>query len=98
MHTHAPLTHVCPVAQATQASPPVPQAPADVPASHVVPLQQPVAQSAALQYAAHAPLTHSVPAAQATHAAPSLPHALLALPASHVVPLQQPVAQSDESQ
>jgi hypothetical protein len=67
-----------------------------LPASHVVPLQQPVEQDDALH--THAPPTHAWPVMQATQAAPSVPHWPAVLPASHVVPLQQPVGQSAAAQ
>jgi hypothetical protein len=59
------LKHTCPrplVAQLAQATPPVPQAVLLVPATQVVPLQQPVGQLVAVQ--AQAPFTHAWPATQ----------------------------------
>jgi hypothetical protein len=47
--THAEPAHSCPEAHATQAAPSVPQYWVVVPDSHAVPLQQPLAQSLALQ-------------------------------------------------
>ncbi len=50
-HLHTPLAHSCPVGQTTQAPPSAPQAAFVGGLMHDVPLQQPVAQSPALQYA-----------------------------------------------
>lgn len=66
-----------------QAPPPVPQFVADA-VSHVVPLQQPVGQDAALQ--AQAPLTHAWPAA---HLAPP-PHVQLPVPSQPSALMPQP--------
>jgi len=51
LQTHAPFTHACPAAHATQAPPALPHWAFVFPASQVVPLQQPVEQSADEQYA-----------------------------------------------
>lgn len=49
MLTHVWLWHCCPVPQVAQAAPPLPQAPAFVPATHAPPLQHPLGQVVALQ-------------------------------------------------
>jgi hypothetical protein len=82
--THRPppgvATHSCPAGHALQAAPPAPQFALVVPAMQVVPVQQPVVQSAGLQNAAHCWLVHSLPPVHATHSAPPVPHAPLAVP------------------
>jgi hypothetical protein len=53
-HWHTPLTHSCPARHAQQAAPSAPQKSLVFPGSQVAPLQQPLGQSPALQYAMHA--------------------------------------------
>jgi hypothetical protein len=66
-----------------------------LPASHVPPLQQPVAQLFASQ--THAPLAHSCPVGHATQAAPLAPHSAFVAGFTHVGPSQQPLRQSPGS-
>ena len=53
-HLHLPLTHSCPVGHDTQAAPSEPHSALVTDFTQVVPLQQPVAQSAGAQYATQA--------------------------------------------
>jgi hypothetical protein len=106
LHTHWPVLvlHCCPVAQAPQLAPPVPQELADSDAygSHVPlvpPLQQPLGHVVASQE--HAPLVLSQrPLVQETQAAPPVPHWLADSCAygTHMAPLQQPPGHDAASQ
>jgi hypothetical protein len=80
------------------APPAAPHAPFVGGEMHVVPAQQPLAQSAALQYAWHCPASHSVPAAQAAQAAPSVPQCALLEVWQFPLPSQQPAGQLAASQ
>jgi hypothetical protein len=66
-----------------------------VPAAHVFPAQQPVAQFCALHVppATHAWLMHEFPVAQTAHVEPPLPHAAEPMPGMHVPFWQQPLGQ-----
>lgn len=81
------------VVQFWHATPPVPQAVLAEPVTHVLPLQQPLGQVAAL----HGGGWHVLPwqtfplAEQFWHVTPPVPHAVLAEPVTQVLPLQQPL-------
>jgi hypothetical protein len=68
----------------------VPHWPADVPASQIAPLQQPLPHRLESHAAVHCWLSQCCAAEHATHVMPSVPHAASVLPAMQVVPLQQP--------
>jgi hypothetical protein len=65
-----------------QTAPSSPQAPFEVPALQVLPMQQP-AQVVGPQGVTQAPLSHTVPAAQLAHATPPVPHAVFEFPGWH---------------
>ncbi|MES1164343.1 MAG: hypothetical protein ABUR63_01190 [Verrucomicrobiota bacterium] len=71
-HTHLPAEHVKPLAHELQVLPPLPQADplCTLPATQVLPLQQPLGQEAALQ--THAPALQTWPLEQAWPQAPQL--------------------------
>lgn len=92
--------HTSPAAHGAQAAPPEPQARADVPGSHVVPVQQPLqlpAEQSALLLHVFVAVTHTSPAVQVLHASPLLPQAVPFVPATQLLPLQQPSVQGSLS-
>jgi hypothetical protein len=94
LQTHAPATHSWPVAHATQAPPFLPHSAFVAGSTHVSPLQQPAAQSAALQFPTHSWLVQTLPALHAAHVAPPLPHTALLVPGWHTPDAsQQPFGQ-----
>jgi hypothetical protein len=90
----APLEHSCPEAHAAQAAPAAPQELLDSEpyGTHVVPLQHPFGQDAALHTHWPVLVLHCWPEPHGVQAAPPTPHMeLLSLESgSHVDPLQQP--------
>jgi hypothetical protein len=97
LQPQTPLKQTCPRPlwlQSAQVAPPVPQALVAVPATQVLPLQQPLAQLVAVQ--TQVPFTHAWPAAQAPQVAPLVPQ-LVAVCAAYATqaPLlvQQPLGQ-----
>jgi hypothetical protein len=99
LHTHCPLLHVCPLGQATHATPLLPHDELDSldGLSHEVPAQQPLH---AMKKHEHAPLLQLSWVAHAPHAAPPVPHSAFdwAEVATHVVPSQHPLGHEVESQ
>ena len=96
-HLHAPAVQLSalPLAQATHAMPPEPQAPSEG-ELHVSPEQQPVEHIDV--HPLHAPLLHVSVPAQPWQAEPPLPQAVPTLPGSQTFPVQQPVGQDVPSQ
>ena len=92
LQTHAPLTQVVPLGQATQATPFVPQCWLLL-VWHVLFWQQPLAQFAGPQRLTQEPFWHCVPLGHATQAPPPVPQAALVFPGLQVVPSQQPLEQ-----
>jgi hypothetical protein len=95
-HTHEPLLHSRPVAQAVHAPPFVPHSAFVGGFTQVVPLQQPVGHVAASQAASQVWLGRQVgllPAVQTAQAPPPVPHALAADPGSQPLASQQPFGQ-----
>lgn len=80
--------------QFRQEAPPIPHAVVEVPATHVLPLQQPFGQVLALHGDWQVCPTHVLPCdEQFWHACPPAPHTPLLVPERQVVPLQQPFGQ-----
>ena len=90
MHTHEPFWHCVPLGQATQVTPPVPQAAFVLPVLQVLPSQHP--EQLAVVHT-HEPFWHCVPLGQATQVTPPVPQAWFVLPALQVLFSQQPVGQ-----
>lgn len=100
-HRHAPPAQLSARVglQLVHAAPPLPHAAAvcaPLP-THVLPLQQPPSQLAAVQLL-HAWPRQVEPPVHAAHVAPRLPQEAFEVPGWQRLPLQQPVGQLDESQ
>ncbi len=85
-----PPPQVWPLLHSTHALPPLPHALVLVPATQVLPLQQPDGHACALQPDTQLVPLHDWPLPHALHAAPPVPHDAPDVPGRHTLPLQQP--------